>query len=90
MDPSTPPRNPSKPPRCPGAPIKSHTLPIGVKNLTNKFPKDGNLTKIADIFEQNASTNLGIPQEDASTQASALRSFAAGQMDYATMRSMCG
>ena len=39
MDPSTPPPTPTKPLLCPGAPMKPYKLPIGVENLTNKFPR---------------------------------------------------
>ena len=70
-------------------------LPKGVDSLINKFPKNANdekskLTEIANVFEKNAPTDLGITQNDASSQANALKQFANGQMDYATMRMMCG
>lgn len=67
----------------------------GVDSLINKFPRNENdekskLTEIANVFEKNAPADLGISQNDASSQANALKQFANGQMDYATMRMMCG
>lgn len=58
-------------------------LNSAVNNINRNASQQEQLLQFADLAE-----NSNIP--DAQVQSEALRSFANGQMDYATMRSLCG